>query len=128
MRVTTPVAVLLFLSGAAAPLAAQTLVNTPGDSAQVIVDTARAVREGAPTSSTGAALTGLRSGVHVQETARDARPTMAPTRAGLGQARAMMIVGAAALITGGIIGGDAGTIIMVGGAVIGLIGLYEWLQ
>jgi hypothetical protein len=44
------------------------------------------------------------------------------------QSRAMMIVGGAALITGAIIGGDPGTIVMVGGAVIGLIGLYDYLQ
>jgi hypothetical protein len=40
----------------------------------------------------------------------------------------MMVVGAAALVTGAIIGGDPGTIVMVGGAVIGLIGLWEYLQ
>jgi hypothetical protein len=44
------------------------------------------------------------------------------------QSRAMMVVGAAALITGAIIGGDPGTIVMVGGAVVGLIGLYDYLQ
>jgi hypothetical protein len=44
------------------------------------------------------------------------------------QSRAMMIVGGAALITGAIIGGDPGTIVMVGGAVVGLIGLYDYLQ
>jgi hypothetical protein len=46
----------------------------------------------------------------------------------LGQARAMMVVGVAALITGAVIGGQAGTFIMVGGAVIGLVGLYDYLQ
>lgn len=128
MRVTRTVAVLSLLFAAAAPLAGQAVANTSSDSVQVAADTARAVREGAPTPSTGAALTGLRSGVHARETARETQPTMAPKRAGLGQSRAMMIVGVAALATGAIIGGDAGTIIMVGGAVIGLIGLYEWLQ
>jgi len=46
----------------------------------------------------------------------------------MGQAKAMMIVGVAALFAGAIIGGDPGTIVMVGGAVIGLIGLYDYLQ
>lgn len=50
------------------------------------------------------------------------------SQAGLGQARAMMIVGAGALLAGAIIDGDAGTIIMVGGAIIGLYGLYKYLQ
>jgi hypothetical protein len=40
----------------------------------------------------------------------------------------LMIVGGAAIIVGAVIGGDAGTIFMVGGGVIGLIGLYRHLQ
>jgi len=47
---------------------------------------------------------------------------------GLGEARALMFVGAGAFVAGAIIGGDSGTIIMVGGAVIGLYGLYEYLK
>jgi hypothetical protein len=38
-----------------------------------------------------------------------------------------MILGGAALVTGLIIGGDAGTVIAVGGAIIGLYGLYVYL-
>jgi hypothetical protein len=41
---------------------------------------------------------------------------------------AMMIVGGAALVVGSVIHGDTGTIIMVGGGVIGLIGLYRYLR
>ena len=39
-----------------------------------------------------------------------------------------MIVGGVALLTGAIIGGDAGLMISVGGAVVGLWGLYQFLQ
>jgi hypothetical protein len=39
-----------------------------------------------------------------------------------------MIVGGAALVTGLVIGGDAGTILALGGAVVGLIGLYHYLR
>jgi hypothetical protein len=39
-----------------------------------------------------------------------------------------MVVGGAALLSGLIIGGGAGTAIAVGGAVVGLYGLYEFLQ
>ena len=39
-----------------------------------------------------------------------------------------MIVGGAAFLAGAIIGKDAGTIIMVGGAGIGIYGLYLYLQ
>lgn len=39
-----------------------------------------------------------------------------------------MIVGAAALVTGAIIGGKAGTIVMVGGAGFGLYGLWLYVR
>lgn len=55
-------------------------------------------------------------------------PAAAPRRAGYGQPVALMVVGGAALLTGLIIGGGAGTAIAVGGAVVGLYGLYEFLQ
>jgi hypothetical protein len=90
--------------------------------------TTPAERPAETTFQAGAPLTGLRSAVHTEETARAARPNAMATNANLGQARAMMIVGGAALITGAIIGGDPGTVIMVGGAVIGLYGLYQYLQ
>lgn len=79
-------------------------------------------------SVAGAPLTGMRAGMHARETARPDQPTLAANRAGLGQARALMIVGVAALVAGAIIGGTPGTVVMVGGAVIGLIGLYDYLQ
>lgn len=41
---------------------------------------------------------------------------------------ALMIVGGAALVVGSVIGGDAGTIMMVGGGVMGLVGLYRYLR
>ena len=54
--------------------------------------------------------------------------TAAQRRAGLGQPIALMVVGGAALLAGLIIGDDAGTVIAVGGALVGLYGLYEYLQ
>lgn len=39
-----------------------------------------------------------------------------------------MVVGGATLIVGGIVGGDGGQIIMITGAVIGLVGLWRFLQ
>lgn len=50
------------------------------------------------------------------------------SRAGLGQSRALMFVGLATLIAGAVIGGEAGTVIMIAGAGIGLWGLYQYLQ
>ena len=55
--------------------------------------------------------------------------TATPARhAGYGQPVALMVVGGAALVTGLLIGDSAGTAIAVGGAVVGLIGLYQYLQ
>lgn len=56
--------------------------------------------------------------------------TPAPQRgsAGLGQNEALMIVGGAALLVGAVVGGDAGDIFMIGGAIVGLYGLYKYLQ
>jgi hypothetical protein len=48
--------------------------------------------------------------------------------AGLGQSEAMMIVGGAAILVGAIVGGNAGDVFMIGGAVVGLYGLYKYLQ
>jgi hypothetical protein len=52
----------------------------------------------------------------------------APRRAGYGQPVALMVVGGAALLAGLIIGDAPGTVIAVGGAIVGLYGLYEFLQ
>jgi hypothetical protein len=52
----------------------------------------------------------------------------APRRQDTKQNRAMMIVGGAALLTGAVVGGSAGGLISVGGAVVFLWGLYQFLQ
>jgi len=41
---------------------------------------------------------------------------------------AMMVVGGAALLVGAIVGGKAGTTVMIGGGVLGLVGLWNYLQ
>jgi hypothetical protein len=63
-----------------------------------------------------------------QPVTTEARAPYAPRRAGYGQPVALMVVGGAALLAGLIIAGGAGTAIAVGGAVVGLYGLYEFLQ
>jgi hypothetical protein len=131
MRVPTPVALLSLLVVAVTPVRAQS-VGAANDSVRVVADTAQPVREStvaSPSSVAGAPVTGLRAGVHARETQRASQPAIAAAgTANLGQARALMVVGVAALIAGAIIGDTPGTIIMVGGAVIGLIGLYSYLQ
>lgn len=115
---------LFALAVAAAPLGAQQTTN-----AIPLAPTSLEARieAPAPQAMRGPMLDGARVAVHMQES--QALPSeMAAARMGLGQARALMIVGGGALLAGAIIGGDAGAIIMVGGAVIGLVGLYEYLQ
>jgi len=41
---------------------------------------------------------------------------------------AMMIVGSAGLVVGALVGGNAGTLIMVGGGIVGLMGLWNYLK
>jgi len=76
----------------------------------------------------GASKVSLRSAVHARENVGPLVVNAAAQRANIGQSQALMVVGGAALIVGAIIGDDPGTIIMVGGAVIGLYGLYQYLQ
>jgi hypothetical protein len=52
----------------------------------------------------------------------------AAARRRFGTSQTLMIVGGATLLAGAIIGGDAGTIMMVGGAGIGIYGLYLYLH
>lgn len=52
----------------------------------------------------------------------------APFRVDTRQNRALMIVGGAGMLSGAVIGGDAGTLISVGGTVVFLWGLYQFLN
>ena len=132
MRFSAP-AVVFSLLVAAAPLGAQAPASvTPTDSIVATSvpasDTASTSMVATPREIVGAPMTGLRAGVHARETAVPRQTVMFARTTNQNQARAMMIVGVAALIAGAIIGDTPGTIIMVGGTVVGLIGLYEYLQ
>jgi hypothetical protein len=60
---------------------------------------------------------------------RDAADVLAPSdHANVGPNVGLMIIGGAAIITGSVIGGSGGTLIAVGGAVVGLYGLYKYLH
>lgn len=53
---------------------------------------------------------------------------VAPVAMSRSQSVPLMVVGGAALIVGSLIDGDTGTIIMVGGGVLGLVGLFQYLR
>jgi hypothetical protein len=119
MRLTRLLAtVALFL----APLAAESqgVVAVPADG----VVGAAALH--AP--SAGPRLDVVRLGVEPAAVDAEAADPAAMAQPRMGQSMALMIVGGAALVTGLVIGGDAGTILALGGAVIGLIGLYHYLR
>jgi hypothetical protein len=60
---------------------------------------------------------------------RDAADVMAPSdHANVGPNVGLMIIGGAAIVTGSVIGGAGGSLIAVGGAVVGLYGLYKYLH
>jgi hypothetical protein len=69
-----------------------------------------------------------RASVGVQKAKAVPAPLPAPPRADTRQNRAMMIVGGAGMLTGAVVGGEAGTLISVGGAVVFLWGLFQYLQ
>ena len=111
----------LGLGAAARPAQAQSLAprTPPADVAVAVVK---------DSASAGPTLAAARVAARYHESADLEITTAAPRRAGYGQPVALMVVGGAALLTGLIIGDDAGTVIAVGGALVGLYGLYEYLQ
>lgn len=138
MRSRTTLAMLSFaLLASPAVARAQNAVASPTESpSPAVAPTAeltpvsaqlQATRSDSAHSVAGASVTGLRVGAH-HLSSTTAKSVAAPQHAGLGQPAAMMVVGLAGLIAGAIIGDTPGTIIMVGGAVVGLIGLWQYLQ
>ncbi|HXD48299.1 MAG TPA: hypothetical protein VN600_05975 [Gemmatimonadaceae bacterium] len=144
MRTALRRTALMLVCVVAAPLSAQSItpgapaiapVWMPTSSSMGADSTARPSPETSSNASAASAAApatspsdATRAGVHRPDLARPDQPTSLASTANLGQARAMMIVGVAALFAGAIIGDTPGTIIMVGGAVIGLVGLYDYLQ
>jgi len=55
-------------------------------------------------------------------------PMLMPVNGENSQNVALMVVGGAGLIVGAVIGGRSGTIVMLGSVVIGLVGLYRYVQ
>lgn len=119
---------LAALVAISAPVAAQQ--PTQSSDTVATADSTAAVPTAAPALAVIApAAVAVPAGVVRRQAAMPTQPIAGfQSRMGLGQSRAMMIVGLGGLVAGAIIGGDVGTIFMVGGAVIGLYGLYKYLQ
>ena len=66
---------------------------------------------------------------HLSFSAEDDAPlavNAAAARMGPKEGKAAMIVGGAAVVLGALVGGDGGTVLVIGGVGIGLFGLYVW--
>lgn len=123
---TTAMAVLLLAS----PLAAQGVSH---DTLAVsVTPTATPVAaQSAPDSlafmspMSAPAWTNVGVGLHTKASAVPVRGILQPESS---QSAAMMIVGGAGLLVGAIVGGKPGTVLMVGGGVLGLIGLWRYAR
>ncbi len=122
----TAIAVLLLAS----PLAAQGV--SPDTLAVRVTPTATpVVTPSAPEASalqlpmSAPAWTNVNAGVQTKASAVSVRGILEPESS---QSAAMMIVGGAGLLVGAIVSGKAGTVMMVGGGVLGLIGLWRYAR
>ncbi|HEX5830029.1 MAG TPA: hypothetical protein VFY16_03540, partial [Gemmatimonadaceae bacterium] len=115
---------LLGVTTLGAPLGAQSAASlaTPESTPVPAPVATRAIQAGPVRASVAV---GVRA---VPRAERPAAPAMAQRRGGLQNSQILMIVGGAALLTGLIIGDDAGTVLAIGGTVVGLVGLYQYLQ
>ncbi len=69
------------------------------------------------------------SGLRMErENSRPNAPVPRDPGANVGPNLALMGVGAAAVVVGLLIGGDGGNAVAVGGAVVGLVGLYRYMR
>ena len=132
LRITAAAAVLFVAAGS---LAAQNATqNSAATDPQAPVVAAPAVEQApvaAPAAEQSVSLAPFAAnttvGIH-QLAPSGPVPYAPPPREHVGSNVAMMIVGGAALVVGAVVGGTPGTIIMVGGGVIGLVGLFRYLE
>ena len=136
-RLSTSIGVLLLAAPLVSALAAQTVardtmertVATIANSVPIVSPTAMpravAIRAAAPAPIVPAGVT--QSAVGSQASA-DANAPYAMRSSNSPRSSAMMIVGGAAFIVGAVVGGKGGTAVMIGGGILGLVGLWNYLQ
>ena len=116
--------------------ASQSAVVAPGVIAPVVIAPTVSVTTPAPTvdapraaEATRAPLATQPRGVAIsRHTVTDSTTPPVPAPANNNQGNtALMLVGAGTMIVGAIVGGDAGTIILLGGAALGIFGLFRYL-
>lgn len=132
------------LTFAAAPLAAQSaaqldvrdaspVVTAIGVVPLTLIDSATATAAqpasdaSTPIGVRGPGIATARVAAHAIRSNRGAAPPVIQNKKSNNRSVALMIVGGVALVVGAVIGDDAGTLVMLGGAGIGLYGLYMFL-
>lgn len=113
----------------ASPLAAQSVT----DQSPLSLGAPSALQAPAVTVQTPAVTPALASAqadaaVGVRAVATTTPFAPAPVPRAYGRSPALMIVGGAMLLVGAVIGGDEGTIVMLGGGGLGLLGLWYYLR
>jgi hypothetical protein len=129
--ITTAIAVLIL----ATPLIAQTSAQ-----AATVRDTAAVGHSSelvSPTPSASLVVQNLSTSavpawVNAVPVSHATSPSSASARAmesgATSQNTAMMLIGGAGIIVGAVVGGKAGTVVMIGGTVVGLVGLWNYLK
>ena len=110
---------------ASAPLAGLAVPQVP-ITASPVLTTEGTARDSASAIVRGPSVSSARVAANQASTTRGAPPVL-QNRTSNRNAVALMIVGGAALVIGAVIGDDAGTLVMLGGAAVGLYGLYMFL-
>lgn len=81
-----------------------------------------------PQQSSGPTIAAAQAAVRANLQMDERVPGSLDLRQRITRSETLMIVGGAIFLAGAIIGDDAGTIIMIGGAAVGIYGLYLYLQ
>jgi hypothetical protein len=131
------IASLTVLVSGALPLAAQSAaqsgsLDTAVSAPSLVAPVASANESDTPRTAAAATVRGptmssARVASHSVTSARGEAPAVIQNRTSNRNSVALMIVGGAALVVGAVIGDDAGTLVMLGGAAVGLYGLYLFL-
>lgn len=125
--------IVLAISAALLPSSLDAQVDTAVNSDSGAVRVAEVMFPSRATNSDSLSVVGprvIRAGVTIPVAVRSgfALPQDRDAQVGAGANVAMMGVGLAAIVVGSLVGGDGGTIIAIGGGVIGLFGLYRYLR
>jgi len=112
----------------------EALVSPPAATAPAAVAPAQSAAATAPqvvapaVDPSGPTVAASRAGIAPKSADDTHQMAMMDQHMGEGQNIALMVVGGAALITGLLIGGGAGAAVAIGGAAIGLLGLYGYVK